>query len=183
MKIRKSKPEELEILLKLYGQARAFMAEHGNADQWGTAYPERSLVESDIKHGNSYVCEVDGHIAATFFFSREPDPCYERIEGGEWLNEKPYGVVHRITSDGLTKGAASYCLAWAFEQCKNVKIDTHRDNYVMQNLLKKNGFNYCGIVYMEDGTERMAYQKCCLFPYATVPAISQDLRKSLDRKY
>lgn len=159
MNIRKTKPEELKLLLALYARARVFMAEHGNAGQWGNSYPEKALVEADIESGSSYVCEEEGRIAAAFFFSLEPDPCYERIEGGRWLNEKPYGVVHRITSDGKTKGAASFCLSWAFEQCGNLKIDTHRDNYVMKNLLEKNGFTYCGIVYMEDQTERMAYQK------------------------
>lgn len=159
MEIRKTKPEELEALLDLYAHARTFMAEHGNPRQWGDTYPEKCLVEADIESGNSYVCEENGHIAATFYFSQEPDPCYNRIDDGQWLNGKPYGVVHRIASDGKTKGAASFCLAWAFEQSGNLKIDTHRDNYVMQNLLKKNGFRYCGMVYMKDGTERMAYQK------------------------
>ena len=159
MEIRKTKPEELNALLDLYAQARSFMAEHGNASQWGDTYPEKWLVKADIESGNSYVCEENGHIAATFYFSQEPDPCYNRIEDGQWLNGKPYGVVHRITSDGRIKGAASFCLAWALEQCGNVRIDTHRDNDVMQNLLKKNGVVYCGIVYMEDGSERMAYQK------------------------
>ena len=82
-----------------------------------------------------------------------------RIYEGESLNEAHYGVVHRITSDGSIRGAASYCLQWALEQCGNLKIDTHRDNIVMQHLLDKNEFKYCGVVYVEDGTERIAYQK------------------------
>lgn len=159
MTVRKTKQEDLEPVMALYANARVFMAEHGNPDQWGTSYPERTLVEADVTGGNSYVCESEGHIAAVFYFSTEPDPCYSRIDGGQWLNEKPYGVVHRITSDGQTKGAASFCLAWAYEQCGNVRIDTHKDNYVMQNLLKKNGFKPCGTVYMEDGTQRIGYQK------------------------
>ena len=64
-----------------------------------------------------------------------------------------------FNSDGTVKGAASFCLNWAFEQCGNLKIDTHRDNRIMQHLLDKNGFTYCGIIYTDDGSERMAYQK------------------------
>ena len=82
-----------------------------------------------------------------------------RIYDGDWINDSRYGVVHRITSTGNVKGTASFCLNWALEQCGNIRIDTHRDNIVMQLLLDKNGFNYCGIVYVEDGTERIAYQK------------------------
>jgi hypothetical protein len=33
MKIRKTKSEELEVLLKMYEHARRFMATHGNASQ------------------------------------------------------------------------------------------------------------------------------------------------------
>ena len=84
---------------------------------------------------------------------------YVRIYEGQWLNEAPYGVVHRITSDGTIRGAASFCLNWAFNKCGNLKIDTHRDNIVMQHLLDKNGFKYCGVVYLENGSERIAYQK------------------------
>jgi hypothetical protein len=29
----------------------------------------------------------------------------------------------------------------------------------MQNLLIKNGFSKCGIIYLEDGAERLAFQK------------------------
>lgn len=90
---------------------------------------------------------------------KKGDPTYMRIYDGDWINDSCYGVVHRITSTGNVKGAASFCLNWALEQCGNIRIDTHRDNIVMQHLLDKNGFKYCGIVYVEDGTERIAYQK------------------------
>lgn len=60
---------------------------------------------------------------------------------------------------GTIRGAASFCLNWAFNKCGNLKIDTHRDNIVMQHLLDKNGFKYCGVVYLENGSERIAYQK------------------------
>ena len=39
-------------------------------------------------------------------------------------------------------------------------MDTHGDNKVMQNLLKKNGFVYCGIIHVEeDNDPRLAYEK------------------------
>jgi len=59
MRIRKTEMSELEILLKLYENARKFMAEHGNEAQWGSTYPERELVEADIRSGCSYVCVDD----------------------------------------------------------------------------------------------------------------------------
>ena len=60
---------------------------------------------------------------------------------------------------GKAKGVGSFCMNWAYEQFPNVKIDTHRDNVVMQNMLKKNGFVYCGIIHLVNGEERLAFQK------------------------
>lgn len=159
MEIRKTRAEELDAVMDIYAYARGFMAEHGNPTQWGTTEPPRDVVEQDIALGKSYVCLEGGEIIAVFYYAVEADETYARIYEGEWPNEKPYGVVHRIASSGKKKGAGSFCLNWAYEQCKNLRIDTHRNNVVMQNLLKKNDFVYCGIIYIKDGTERLAYQK------------------------
>lgn len=159
MKIRRAIQEELEKILEKYGQARDFMRRHGNPDQWGESYPPRELVELDILEENLYVGEQDGEIVCVFFYREGDDPTYDKICEGQWLNSAPYGVVHRIVSDGTVKGAASQCIQWAYEQCGNLKIDTHRDNLVMQKLLEKNGFTFCGSIYVEDGSERIAYQK------------------------
>ncbi len=159
MEIRKTRSEELDIVMDIYAGARRFMAEHNNPNQWGNVKPYREDVLRDIKNGHSYVCVEKDEIIAVFFYQQGVDPTYINIYEGEWLNDQVYGVVHRIASTGKVKGAGSFCLNWAFEQCGNLKIDTHRDNYVMQNALKKNGFQYCGIIYLADGNPRMAYQK------------------------
>ena len=159
MEIRKAKMEELDEIMEIFARARKFMAEQGNPNQWGTEKPARETIEEDIQLGRSYVCVEDDKIAATFFYLPGVDPTYLKIYDGEWLNQDDYAVVHRIASAGTVKGAGSFCINWAFEQCGNLKIDTHKDNIVMQNMLKKNGFTYCGIIYLLDGDERMAFQK------------------------
>lgn len=159
MEIRRSTNADLSVILELYAHAREFMRSHGNPEQWGSTYPPQELVEADIHSGCSYVCVEQGRIVGTFYYSTEPESDYEKINDGKWLNDAPYGVVHRITSDGTVKGTASYCLDWALQQCGNLKIDTHRDNTVMQHTLSRNGFQYCGIVFIKDGSERLAYQK------------------------
>lgn len=117
------------------------------------------MIRTDIQSRNSFVCESDGKVVAVFYYKMGLDVTYQHIYEGEWLNSSPYGVVHRITSDGTRKGAASFCLDWAFKQCGNLKIDTHKDNFIMQHLLEKNGFVYCGIIYTGNGSPRLAYQK------------------------
>lgn len=159
MLIRKTLPEEIGAIMKIYEHARLFMASHGNPLQWGNSYPSLRLIEEDVRAGCSYVCTEHDKIIAAFYYQFGPDDTYARIYNGQWLNEAPYGVVHRIASDGTMKGAATCCLDWALSQCGNLKIDTHRDNLIMQNLLAKKGFTYCGIIYTETSDERLAYQK------------------------
>lgn len=159
MEIRKSTPDDLDTLLQLYADARDFMAKNGNPSQWGSTYPSAALVQSDIDKGCSYVCIQNGQIAGTFYFKTGEDPSYREIFEGSWLNELPYGVIHRITSAAGTKGVASFIFQWCFQQCGNLKIDTHDDNLPMQKALRKNGFIHCGTIYLEVGSKRIAFQR------------------------
>lgn len=159
MRIRNAEASDWEEILEIYAGARQFMAAHENGGQWGTGYPPEELLEEDMEAGKLYVCEDGGTVAAVFYFAAEEDPTYGVIEDGAWLSDAPYGVVHRIASGRAVKGAASFCLEWAFGQTGNIRIDTHENNIPMQNMLKKNGFRYCGRIYLENGEPRIAFQK------------------------
>ena len=160
MNIRKTSMEELEEVLLLYQDARQFMQEHGNPNQWGQSYPPREIVEQDIRSGKSYVCEEEGRLLGTFYFSVEADPDYARIYEGEWQGEGPYGAMHRVAAPGRKKGTASFCIGWCLEQSGgDLRIDTHRDNIPMQTRLEKNGVVQCGIICLSNGDERIAYEK------------------------
>lgn len=159
MKIRNTRLDELDAVMEVYAYARKFMAAHDNPNQWKNNKPSREQIESDIKRGHHYVCEENGQIAAVFYFAHETDPTYVKIYDGAWLNEEDYSVVHRIASSGIVKGAGSFCMEWASAQSSNLKIDTHADNYVMQNMLKKCGFQQCGTIYLENGEPRIGFQK------------------------
>lgn len=161
MEIRKTKLEELDKVMEIYARARTFMAEHNNPNQWKNNKPTKEQIESDILAQKHFVCVENGEIAAVFYFANEVDPTYVNIYEGTWLNEEEYSVVHRIASAGTVKGAGSFCMNWAASQCENLKIDTHKDNYVMQNMLKKCGFTHCGTIYLEDGEPRLGFHKIC----------------------
>lgn len=163
MEIRHSTIEDIYRIMDIYEHARHFMAEHGNPNQWGaTNWPPEEVIRSDIAAGNSYVCMCEDRIVGTFFFDQGKDiePTYCALQDGEWLEDSPYGVIHRLAGDGTVKGIGSFCIEWAFGQCRHLRVDTHGDNYVMQNLLKKSGFIHCGTVYVvEDNNPRLAYEK------------------------
>ena len=163
MKIRESGIEDIPAIMAIYEHARTFMAEHGNPNQWGPRkWPPEALIRADVAAGKSRVCvDEDDKVLGTFFYDcgTDVEPTYRVIEGGAWRGGDNYGVVHRIASGG-TQGVGSFCLNWAFEQCGHLRIDTHEDNKVMQSLLKKLGFEYCGIIYVtEDNYPRMAFEK------------------------
>ena len=158
MIVRKTTMRDFNDVCDIYAQARVFMRESGNPDQWKDTYPPGEIIERDISNGKSYVCICDDITAAVFYFSIECDPTYEVIKG-QWLNDEPYGVVHRIAKAREAGGVGAFCLNWCFEQCGNVRVDTHNDNAPMKRLLDKLGFTYCGIILLANGNERLAFQK------------------------
>ena len=162
MTIRQTTSADIETIMAIYRHARTFMADHGNPTQWGPRkWPHRELILQDLEQGKSYVCEHEGYIAGTFFFDSGSDiePTYRMLEGS-WSSDQPYGVIHRIASAGIVRGFGEFCIDWAMLRCGYLRIDTHKDNVVMRNLLEKCGFRYCGIIYVENGTSpRMGYDR------------------------
>ena len=159
MRIRQAGMEQLDEIMGIYGIAQKFMAENGNPGQWGTNYPSRERIQTDIEKGQCYVAEDEDGIQGVFVFFIGTEPNYEIIEQGDWIRkDRPYGVLHRIASAGRKKGVASFCIQWCLEKSPNMRGDTHEKNHVMQHVLEKNGLIRCGIIHVEDGTARIAYQ-------------------------
>lgn len=159
MYVRRSNMEDIPAMMDLYAQARVFMRENGNLNQWDESYPSRELLEKDIAFGNSYIVEDDEkNLAATFAFIKGEDPTYYGIENGAWLNHEPYGTIHRLAGNTSYHGIASGCISWCKSQIGNLRADTHEDNKIMQHLLEKNGFVRCGIIHLANGAPRIAYQ-------------------------
>lgn len=158
MVIRNSIISETSDIMKVYVNAKAFMIETGNNDQWSGAYPSTKLIEDDINKGNSYVCIIDGEIVGAFTYFLGIEPSYKKIIG-KWTKDEAYGVIHRmgISKRGMNLGKE--CIKYCLKDCKYLRIDTHKANTPMRKLLKNNGFNECGLVYLKDGSERIAYDK------------------------
>ena len=156
MEIKKASAQDLDQIMQIYEKAKEFMRANGNAEQWEDGYPSRELIEQDLDH--MYLCMADGQIACVFYYAEEEDEDYREING-KWLNEEPYAVVHRVASTGIVKGAAGYCLKWAYSQMPNIRMDTYRDNIPMQKLLEKCGFQYCGSFERLGMDKWMAYHK------------------------
>lgn len=158
--IRKATVEDIHDVMSIFDEARETMVASGNPTQWPQSYPAKSTIEDDITSGTGYVMEEDGKNVAYFAFKPSPDPTYLTIYDGAWTDaDSPYFVIHRIAGRRNTHGVFRKVLDYCFTQTGNIRIDTHRDNTIMQHLLEKYGFAYCGIIHLLNGEERLAYQK------------------------
>ena len=158
-KIRKAEFTDLPQILKIYEDAREFMRQTGNPNQWWDYHPAESILREDIPKGQLYVWEEDGKLLASFAYIPGIDPTYLQIDGPGWLNEEPYGVIHRIAVAQRGQGLIARIFDWALERCPNLRIDTHVDNQPMRRALEKYGFQYCGIIHIFNGDERIAFHK------------------------
>lgn len=155
-RIETAKESDLPRVLEIYAYARSFMARTGNPTQWGTNHPPQAQLEKDIENGRLYLVKEASAIRGVFYFCIEEDPTYAVIQDGAWHDSRPYGVIHRIASDG-SGGILKAAVEFAKTQIDYLRIDTHEDNQVMQRALRKQGFEYCGIIYIADGSPRLAY--------------------------
>lgn len=149
--------DDLDRILEIFDIAKQYMRDSGNPNQWNGAYPDRETLEKDIDKQQLYVYKQSGVIHAVFVLLLDKEPTYAYIEGAGWLNEEPYGTIHRIAGDGQVKGIFEKCMTFCKTKVQNIRIDTHHDNHTMQHLAEKYGFVKCGIIYLKNGSPRIAY--------------------------
>ena len=158
--VRKANFEDINDIISVINAAKEIMRHSGNLHQWDNGYPSEAVIESDIQKNGGFVVENDDKIVGYFAFLPSPDPTYAKIYEGEWLDDKqPYHIIHRIASYPDVHGIFNSIMDYCFSHDANIRIDTHRDNKIMQHNLQKHGFTYCGIIYLASGDERLAYQR------------------------
>ena len=134
------------------------------------------MIEKDIALSQSRVVVTDGgvctacgrlggQVCATFALIFDGEPTYNKIYDGEWRTEDSdsYIAIHRVAISVAMRGRgiAGEIMSYAADTAralgrKSLRIDTHRGNVVMRKMLEKQGFTYCGIIYLADGAERVA---------------------------
>ena len=158
--IREAKTADIPEIMQVMEAAKKIMRQSGNMHQWADGYPSEAVIISDMEKHGGFVLEEVGRIVGYFAFLPSPEPTYQKIYNGNWLDdEKPYHVVHRIASLSDAHGIFCSIIDFCFARESNIRIDTHQDNAIMQHNIEKHGFTYCGIIYLASGDERLAYQK------------------------
>ena len=163
--IRKAKPSDMAEIMQIMEAAKTIMRQSGNMSQWGEGYPSEAIITADMEKEGGFVIEErlqegESKLIGYFAFLPSPEPTYSQIFEGEWIDDTlPYHVIHRIASYPDHRGIFGDMLEFCFALDGNIRIDTHRDNTIMQHNLEKHGFTYCGIIYLTSGDERLAYQR------------------------
>ena len=158
--IREARLSDMTEIMPVMEAAKKIMRQSGNMHQWVDGYPSEAVICSDMEKHGGFVVEDAGRIVGYFAFLASPEPTYSKIYNGDWIDDTlPYHVIHRIASYADVHGIFSDIMKFCFAHERNIRIDTHRDNAIMQHNILKHGFTYCGIIYLANGDERLAYQK------------------------
>mgnify|MGYP002522890749 CR=1 FL=1 len=138
--IRKSTLADLPTILNLRDQAREIMRSYGNTFQWPEGYPRDDMFRKDIELGGSHVMFDDrGEVIGTFALLPSPEVTYNIIYDGQWLNDEPYYVIHRIASTPDSHGVLDTLLNYCERMVHNIRMDTHEANIIMRKGLEKHG--------------------------------------------
>lgn len=160
MTIREAKPADIADIMLVMEAAKGIMRASGNMHQWADGYPSEDAITADMEKKGGFVIEDANKVVGYFAFLASPEPTYAKIYEGQWVDDvQSYHVVHRIASYPDVHGIFSAIMDFCFSRDTNIRIDTHRDNKIMQHNLLKHGFTYCGIIYLLSGDERLAYQR------------------------
>ena len=107
----------------------------------------------------------------------QPEPTYEYIEDGLWLDDTtPYVTLHRLACVPGVQGIARCAFEWGEAHASSVRVDTHLDNHIMLHIINGRGYTRCGVVYMQDGSPREAFQKMMY------PEVNAGLKQYVEQK-
>ncbi|EJT6153545.1 GNAT family N-acetyltransferase [Clostridium perfringens] len=165
MEFRQANISDLDQIVEIIELSKKYLKET-KVDQWQDGYPAKEDLRRDIESGNSYVLTNKDEIVATTVISLDGESTYNSIFNGEWITNEEYIVMHRVAvhdkykGKGIFKELIKEAESLALNKgISSIKIDTHRDNISMQRAVVKNDFKRCGIIYLEDGSERIAFEK------------------------
>ena len=165
MKFRLTNKNDIYRVLEIIEDGKNYLKEQG-IDQWQDGYPNKEVIEADIKNSCSYILEEDGTIIGTTVIGFDGESTYDKIYEGQWLSNEKYAVIHRMAVASLYRNRGISNLLMEYVErlvldkgISSIKIDTHKRNIPMRKFLEKMGYVYCGIIFLEDGKERVAFEK------------------------
>lgn len=165
--LRRTQTEELDQVMAIIEEAKEYLAQQ-QSPQWQNGYgPTKEMIMEDITRKESYVLLLDDTIVGTAALVSGIDPVYENIEGAWVQCDTSYLSIHRVALNQTIRGKklAKQLLEHlqtlaAFQEIKDIRIDTFPENKPMEGAIFSAGFVYQGMVHFPiPHGERKAYQK------------------------
>ena len=162
MNLRTARLNEAEKCYQCIEDARAYHRTLG-FEQWHPDYPTQQTILEDIAQNNGYAFIDENEVIGYCCIIAGDEPAYYEIEGA-WKTDQPYAVVHRMAFSRNARGTGLSKEAWKLikdlclsKHINAVRVDTQEENKVMQHILVREGFEYCGLVQF-DGGPKLAYE-------------------------
>lgn len=162
MKLRPAYQSEAGMCYQCIQDARTYHKSLG-FEQWHPDYPTEQTVHDDIAQGTGYAFVEDDTVIGYCCIIIGDEPAYLKINGS-WKTDRPYVVVHRMAFSSSARGGGlsheaflqikEFCLA---NHIDAIRVDTQDENKVMQHILNREGFEFCGMIQF-DGGPKLAYE-------------------------
>ncbi|MBQ7821510.1 MAG: GNAT family N-acetyltransferase [Clostridia bacterium] len=166
IKIKRASLDDIDAIMPVIKNAQEYLAAQ-NIDQWQNDFPNRGVVENDIKTAEAYILDDNGRVAGYFVLYAPPEPVYDDLDGGSWLySGENYGAMHRVAISGDYRGQGLAHMI--YDKCEarsrelgyaSLRVDTHPENKIMRHMAESHGFGECGYVYYYGNMQRIAFEK------------------------
>lgn len=154
--LRQSTLDDLPRVIDIIEGAKKTLRDRG-VDQWQQGYPDNEILKQDIQEDISYVLMLDGEVVGVAALQQGYDKNYQDMTSGAWSDnsEVTYSIIHRIAVEAGHQGqhlsasliqqllTMSYYLGY-----RDVRIDTHPENLVMQHVITSNHVLHYQVLWM-----------------------------------
>ena len=164
--IRQARPEDMEKIVAIFESGQKFLKDQG-LPQWQDGHgPTGPMAAEDIQKGHGYVLVFQGEVAGYAALVPAPDGSPPLAEG-QWKDpEERHIVIHRVAlaehlrGQGLSRQfLRDTVIAAGLLGYRDIRIDTHPGNVIMQKIIEQVGFSHRGTMHLPiSHGERLAYQ-------------------------
>lgn len=153
MLLRHAEMRDLPQIEQIILDGKAHLAAQ-NINQWRGQYPNMDVLVHDIKNGYNFVLAEGDEILGTVSAIPGPDMSYQTLDG-EWLTEEgEYIALHRVavSANHRGQGLSTKLFNAVLDELalnptiKGIRVDTHKENFGMQHVIEKSGFQETGYV-------------------------------------
>lgn len=162
--VRIATKNDIPFIMEGIAQAKMQLRSH-QSGQWQFGEPSEKTIQHDVELQQYWVLIFEnvliGGCALLFH-----ETAYDQLHKGQWLNNDPYGVIHRFyIHPKYQQKAFGIKLLHAIETkvlslaIHNVRIDTHERNIPMRKMLEKMHYQHVGEAWLFQAGMRFVYHK------------------------